>query len=204
MVALRKLHSRKHNIRLDKVNARLSAWKSNFVCTWSGAFHASTIEYETYSPDRLSNYALQGTHHSSSTAVFTFFGNSSIGLRMIFFLSRTNLRKQDPLICFLTCPSGKPIFFFSQLGLRDRWLLELSSPCSRLAALLTYHRHNRQLSFITQFKSPLARQQARSIQEVEVEVKKSHYVSRDGVEDQYSGGEWTCSFLVSFGLAMAN
>lgn len=73
---------------------------------------------------------------------------------------------------------------------------------TRLAALLTYHRHNRQLSFITQFKSPLAR--ARSIQEVEVEVKKSHYVSRDGVEDQYSGGEWTCSFLVSFGLAMAN
>ena len=31
---------------------------------WSGAFHASTIEYETYSPDRVSNYALQGTHHS--------------------------------------------------------------------------------------------------------------------------------------------
>lgn len=31
MVALIKLHSRKHNIRLDKVNARLSAWKSNFV-----------------------------------------------------------------------------------------------------------------------------------------------------------------------------
>lgn len=28
------------------------------------------IKYETYSPDRLSNYALQGTHHSSSTAVF--------------------------------------------------------------------------------------------------------------------------------------
>ncbi|KAK1548064.1 hypothetical protein Q3G72_021629 [Acer saccharum] len=62
-----------------------------------GAFHASTIEYETYSPDRVSNYALQGTHHSSSTAIFTCFGNSSIGLRILLFLSRTNLRKENKI-----------------------------------------------------------------------------------------------------------
>ena len=78
---------------------------TTFLSTWSGAFHPSTKVIHLL-------FELGPSRHSSLFE-HGLTGNSSIGLRMIFFLSPTNQRKEEPGIPFLTnCSSGKAIFSF--------------------------------------------------------------------------------------------